>query len=88
MLKHLENVGDVLTEALQVRECISRVDNDGFNVSHPPHPLFLCQYADIVDMMVQGPESELEKLKGSLASFDPAYYPLVAGSLRSRSARN
>jgi quinol monooxygenase YgiN len=42
------------------------------------------QYADIVDLMVQGPAAELEKLKEPLADFGPAYYPLVEGSLRSK----
>ena len=61
VLKHLENVGDVLNQALQ--------------------------FADIVDLMVQGPAEELEKLKEPLADFSPDYYPLVAGSLRSKKIR-
>ncbi len=44
----------------------------------------LFQYADIVDLMAQGPAEELEKLKGPLADFGPAYYPLAEGSLRSK----
>ena len=42
------------------------------------------QYADIVDLMVQGPAAELEKLKEPLADFGPAYYPLAEGSLRNK----
>jgi hypothetical protein len=44
----------------------------------------LRQYADIVDLTVQGPWAELEKMKGPLADFGPSYYPLFDGSLRSR----
>mmetsp|Transcript_24877 Transcript_24877/g.40508 ORF Transcript_24877/g.40508 Transcript_24877/m.40508 type:complete len:168 (+) Transcript_24877:80-583(+) len=58
LLKHLDNVGDVLNEALQ--------------------------YADIVDLYVQGPAGELDKLKEALAAFGPDYYPLAEGSLRSK----
>lgn len=58
VLKHLDNVGDVLNEALQ--------------------------YADIVDLMVQGPAEELEKLKEPLADFGAVHYPLAAGSLRNK----
>lgn len=58
LLKHLDNVGDVLNEALQ--------------------------YADIVDLTVQGPAEELEKLKEPLAAFNPTHYPLAPGSLRSK----
>ena len=56
MLRHLENVGDVLNEALQ--------------------------YADIVDLMIQGPAEELEKLKEPLAALGAVHYPLVSGSIR------
>eukprot|EP00586_Coscinodiscus_wailesii_P000654 CAMPEP_0172481574 /NCGR_PEP_ID=MMETSP1066-20121228/7563_1 /TAXON_ID=671091 /ORGANISM="Coscinodiscus wailesii, Strain CCMP2513" /LENGTH=164 /DNA_ID=CAMNT_0013244003 /DNA_START=159 /DNA_END=653 /DNA_ORIENTATION=+ len=58
VLYHLENVGDVLNEALQ--------------------------YADIVDLMVQGPAAELEKLKEPLAGLAPAYYPLTEGSIMAK----
>mmetsp|Transcript_11617 Transcript_11617/g.27286 ORF Transcript_11617/g.27286 Transcript_11617/m.27286 type:complete len:263 (-) Transcript_11617:63-851(-) len=58
VLVHLDNVGDVLNQALE--------------------------YADIVDLMVQGPAAELEKLKEPLADFGPAYYPLAEGSLRNK----
>lgn len=40
------------------------------------------QYADIVDLMVQGPAEDLEKLKEPLADFAPTYYPLAEGSIR------
>jgi hypothetical protein len=56
-LKHLENVGEVLNEALES--------------------------ADIVELNVQGPAAELEKLKEPLAAFNPTYYPLTEGSFRS-----
>lgn len=59
LLKHLDNVGDVLNEALQ--------------------------FADIVDLMVQGPGEELEKLKEALAAFGPTYYPLAPGAIRNKS---
>lgn len=39
--------------------------------------------ADIVELSVQGPAAELEKLKEPLAAFNPTYYPLVEGSFRS-----
>jgi len=39
--------------------------------------------ADIVDLMVQGPAAELEKLKEPLAAFNPTYYPMCEGSFRS-----
>lgn len=57
LLKHLENVGEVLNEALES--------------------------ADIVELNVQGPTAELEKLKEPLAAFNPTYYPLAEGSFRS-----
>ncbi len=57
MLAHLDNVGDVLNEALES--------------------------ADIVELQVQGPAAELEKLKEPLAAFSPTYYPLVEGAFRS-----
>eukprot|EP00560_Eucampia_antarctica_P001882 CAMPEP_0197842988 /NCGR_PEP_ID=MMETSP1437-20131217/47058_1 /TAXON_ID=49252 ORGANISM="Eucampia antarctica, Strain CCMP1452" /NCGR_SAMPLE_ID=MMETSP1437 /ASSEMBLY_ACC=CAM_ASM_001096 /LENGTH=144 /DNA_ID=CAMNT_0043452957 /DNA_START=140 /DNA_END=577 /DNA_ORIENTATION=+ len=44
------------------------------------------QYADIVELQVQGPPEELEKLKGPLAVFGPTYYPLSEGSFRSKSS--
>eukprot|EP00584_Thalassiosira_punctigera_P017184 CAMPEP_0172573276 /NCGR_PEP_ID=MMETSP1067-20121228/136106_1 /TAXON_ID=265564 ORGANISM="Thalassiosira punctigera, Strain Tpunct2005C2" /NCGR_SAMPLE_ID=MMETSP1067 /ASSEMBLY_ACC=CAM_ASM_000444 /LENGTH=144 /DNA_ID=CAMNT_0013365875 /DNA_START=61 /DNA_END=495 /DNA_ORIENTATION=+ len=58
VLKHLDNVGDVLNEALQ--------------------------YADIVELMIQGPAEELKKLEEPLAHFGPTHYPLVEGSFRSK----
>jgi hypothetical protein len=68
---------------------ITESDEDVFWASDFSHRIFsllffLRQYADIVDLMVQGPRAELEKLKGPLAELGPSYYPLVAGSLRSR----
>lgn len=42
------------------------------------------EYADIVDLMVQGPAAELEKLKGPLKDFGPAYYPIVEGAIRNK----
>lgn len=39
--------------------------------------------ADIVELYVQGPPAELEKLKEPLAAFNPTYYPLHEGSFRS-----
>ena len=39
--------------------------------------------ADIVELNVQGPAVELEKLKEPLAGFSPTYYPMVEGSFRS-----
>mmetsp|Transcript_22528 Transcript_22528/g.25652 ORF Transcript_22528/g.25652 Transcript_22528/m.25652 type:complete len:168 (+) Transcript_22528:47-550(+) len=62
LLKHLDNVGDVLNEALQS--------------------------ADIVDLMVQGPANELEKLKEPPKDFSPTYYPLVPGAIRNKSNFN
>ena len=56
-LKHLDNVGEVLNEALES--------------------------ADIVELNVQGPQAELDKLKEPLAAFNPTYYPLAEGSFRS-----
>mmetsp|Transcript_40737 Transcript_40737/g.41322 ORF Transcript_40737/g.41322 Transcript_40737/m.41322 type:complete len:171 (+) Transcript_40737:56-568(+) len=55
---HLDNVGDVLNEALR--------------------------YADIVELQVQGPAEELEKLKEPLAAFGATFYPLDEGSFRSK----
>jgi len=57
LIKHLDNVGDVLNEALQ--------------------------YADIVDLMCQGPAEELEKLKEPLKDFGATFYPMAAGAVRS-----
>jgi len=59
VLFHLDNVGDVLNEALQ--------------------------YADIVELQLQGPAEELEKLKEPLKAFGATYYPLSEGSIRSKS---
>ena len=46
------------------------------------------QYADVVDLMCQGPAAELEKLKEPLADLERdlglVYYPLAEGSLRSK----
>lgn len=39
--------------------------------------------ADIIELNVQGPPAELEKLKEPLAAFNPTYYPLFEGSFRS-----
>eukprot|EP00588_Corethron_pennatum_P009235 CAMPEP_0194274102 /NCGR_PEP_ID=MMETSP0169-20130528/7275_1 /TAXON_ID=218684 /ORGANISM="Corethron pennatum, Strain L29A3" /LENGTH=180 /DNA_ID=CAMNT_0039017215 /DNA_START=20 /DNA_END=565 /DNA_ORIENTATION=- len=57
---HLDNVGDVLNEALQ--------------------------YADIVELQVQGPAEEMEKLKEPLKAFGATFYPLSEGSFRSKSS--
>ena len=46
------------------------------------------KYADVVDLMCQGPAAELEKLKEPLADLERdlglVYYPLAEGSLRSK----
>ena len=44
------------------------------------------QYADIVELQVQGPAEELEKLKEPLAVFGATHYPLSEGSFRSKSS--
>jgi len=44
------------------------------------------QYADIVELQVQGPAEELEKLKEPLAAFGATHYPLSEGSFRSKSS--
>jgi hypothetical protein len=41
------------------------------------------QSADIVELSVQGPAAELEKLKEPLKDFKPTYFPLIEGSFRS-----
>ncbi len=115
IMRHLDNIGDVLNEALQVREektwvfpCMIfslavdhwRDDEDGclldvgfvhlmcHTMLSSSSPSFLfCQYADIVNLMMQCPKSKLKKLKAPLADFSPSYYPLIAGSLRSRNIR-
>ena len=51
------------------------------NVDEPLQEALRC--ADIVSLDVQGPPSELEKLKEPLAGLGPTYYELQPGSMRS-----
>ena len=46
------------------------------------------QYADIVELQVQGPAEELEKLKEPLAAFGATHYPLSEGSFRSKKPKD
>lgn len=40
------------------------------------------KYADIVELSVQGPAEELEKLKEPLASMNAVHYPIFPGGIR------
>merc|ERR1719199_1862739 len=40
------------------------------------------KYADIVELSVQGPAEELEKLKDPLASMNAVHYPIFPGGIR------
>ena len=42
------------------------------------------KYSEIVELVVQGPAEELEKLKEPFADFAPTYYALVKGGMRSK----
>lgn len=57
VLAHLQNVGDLLGEALKI--------------------------ARIIRLEVHGPASELQKLKGPMASLGPQFFELEAGIRRS-----
>ena len=41
-------------------------------------------YSDIVEVTIQGPARELEKLKKPLAHLSPQYYPTVPGGFRNK----
>ena len=41
-------------------------------------------YSDIVEVTIQGPARELEKLKKPLAYLSPQYYPTVPGGFRNK----
>ena len=42
------------------------------------------KYADLVEVAIQGPAGELEKLKKPLAHFSPQYFPTVPGGFRNK----
>uniref|UniRef100_A0A7S0GEU8 ABM domain-containing protein n=1 Tax=Proboscia inermis TaxID=420281 RepID=A0A7S0GEU8_9STRA len=81
---HYGFVGPTDDNLVICREGYKNAEGLLFHLQNVDEPLQeALRYADIVSIDVQGPSSELEKLKEPLAAFSPTYYELQPGSMRS-----